>query len=120
MGGSVLVVDDDPSFVSLARRMLEQAGLEVCATAPDADTAVAKALELEPDGALVDVGLPGRDGIDLCRELTALPSAPRVVLTSIDPDAMALVAAADRVRGVPFVAKQDLPAAPLRRLLCTD
>jgi CheY-like chemotaxis protein len=119
VGASVLVVDDDPSFVSLASRILAQAGLDVVATAHDAEAAIAKANTHKPDGALVDVTLPGRDGIDLCRELAALPWAPRLVLTSTDRDAMACVAPGDRVRALPFIPKEDLPAAPLRRLLAT-
>jgi CheY-like chemotaxis protein len=117
VGASVLVVDDDPSFLSLASRILAQAGLHVVATAHDAAEAIAEAMAHKPHGALVDVTLPGRDGIDLCRELTALPWAPRVVLTSTDRDAMAGVTPGDRVRSLPFVPKEDLPAAPLRRLL---
>jgi CheY-like chemotaxis protein len=120
MAGSVLVVDDDASFLSLAGRMLARAGLDVVATARDAPSAIAAANELQPQAALVDIGLPGRNGIDLGRELASLPWAPRVVLTSTDPDAMTGIAAADAVRELAFVAKEDLPVAPLGRLLAAD
>ena len=118
MAGAVLVVDDDPIFRSLARRMLLCAGLVVVGEAESVATAIAAAHALRPDAALVDVGLPDGDGISLARELTALPWRPRVVLTSADP-----WAASDRdIRASgasAFVAKDNLPSAGLERLLTT-
>jgi CheY-like chemotaxis protein len=109
----VLIVDDDPGFRGLARRLLVDAGLTVDAEAGDALEALAAAHAARPDGVLVDVGLPGRDGLDLALELRALAWAPRVLLTSTDPEAGAPAAAA----GLPFVAKEELADAPLRKLL---
>lgn len=115
MSGSVLIVDDDPKFRRLARRILAGAGLTVVAEAADAQAAVIAANASKPDGILVDVGLPDRDGLDLARELLALEWHPRVLLTSTDPDA------ADPVDGrgdmLPFLPKEDLPNAPLHTLL---
>ena len=116
---SVLVVDDDPVFRGLARRMLAAGGLVVVGEAETVATAIAAAMELRPAAALVDVGLPDGDGIALARELSALPWRPRIVLTSTDPDA----ASADDVTSsgaAAFVAKDELPNAPLRRLLATE
>src|SRR2546429_8468513 len=87
MSRSVLIVDDDPSFLSLATRILAQAGFEVVATAEDAAGAVAAANATRPAAMLVDVGLPDRAGVDLAYELAALPWRPRVVLTSTVSDA---------------------------------
>ena len=84
MPASVLLVDDDPAFRRLARRMLTAAGLDVVGEADTVATAIAAARELRPDSALVDVGLPDGDGMTLAGELTALPSPPRVILTSTD------------------------------------
>jgi two-component system nitrate/nitrite response regulator NarL len=109
----VLVVDDDPSFLSLATRILEEADVTVAGTAPTAAAGLASAHALKPDAMLVDVGLPDRDGIELGRELAALPWAPRVVLTSTDRDAVGR----SHVDGIPpFVPKEDLPGAPLQQL----
>jgi DNA-binding NarL/FixJ family response regulator len=113
---SVLVVDDDPVFRGLARRMLAAGGLIVVAEADTVATAIAVARELKPDAVLVDVGLPDGDGIELAVALVALPWNPRVVLTSTDPDA----ASDDDVRrsgAGAFVPKDELPSAPLRCLL---
>jgi CheY-like chemotaxis protein len=115
MSGSVLIVDDDPRFRSLAKRILTGAGLTVVAEAADAQAAVIAANASKPDGILVDVGLPDRDGLDLARELLALEWRPRILLTSTDPDA------AEPVDGrgdlLPFLPKEDLPNAPLHALL---
>jgi CheY-like chemotaxis protein len=114
---SVLVVDDDPSFGSLAARVLRRAGLEVVGTAADAAAALAAAWSFRPDAALVDVGLPDRDGVDLAHELAALPWRPRVVLTSSDRDAAARLGAGGAQDALPFIPKEELAAAPLGRLL---
>lgn len=116
MSVSVLVVDDDPIFRSLARRLLVACGLSVVGEADSVATALSTATRLEPSAVLVDVGLPDGDGFTLARELAALPRPPRVVLTSADAD----VAQLDAVRGtdaLTFVHKADLPNAPLDRLL---
>jgi DNA-binding NarL/FixJ family response regulator len=116
MSHSVLLVDDDPAFRALARRMVSAAGLGVVGEAGTIAAAIAAALDLRPDTALVDVGLPDGDGISLALELTSLPWRPQVLLTSTDPDA----ASPDdvlRCGANGFVPKADLPNAPLLRLL---
>jgi DNA-binding NarL/FixJ family response regulator len=116
MKGAVLVVDDDPAFRRLARRILESFDLSVAGEADTAESARTAAGELRPDSVLVDVGLPDRDGIALTRELVALPWRPRVVLTSINAEA----ATATEVRSSgaeAFVPKNELPTAALDDLL---
>jgi DNA-binding NarL/FixJ family response regulator len=116
MARSVLVVDDDPVFRGLARRMLDSGDLIVVGEAGTVATAITIAQDLRPDAALVDIGLPDGDGVSLARELCALPWRPSVVLTSTDPDA----ATAEDVRGcgaTAFVPKDELPRAQLERLL---
>jgi DNA-binding NarL/FixJ family response regulator len=116
MPTSVLLVDDDPAFRGLARRILSAAGLGVIGEAGTVAAATAAALDLRPDAALVDVGLPDGDGIALATALTALPWAPRVVLTSTDPDA-ASPADVRRSGAGGFIPKADLPNVSLARLL---
>jgi two-component system nitrate/nitrite response regulator NarL len=118
MSSRVLVVDDDESFRALARRMLEALGIVVVGEAGTVSAALSEARALEPDAALVDVGLPDGDGVELARALSALPCGPRIVLTSSDPDAVSSEEA--RRSGVgAFIAKADLPSAPLARLLAS-
>ena len=116
MCASVLLVDDDPAFRQLARRMLTAAGLDVIGEADTVATAIAAARELRPDSALVDVGLPDGDGISLAGELKALPSPPRIILTSTDADA-AGPDEVSRCGAAGFVPKVDLPLEALERLL---
>jgi DNA-binding NarL/FixJ family response regulator len=116
---SVLVVDDDPGFRRIARRLLTEAGLGVVGEAGSVADATAAARALKPDAALVDVGLPDGNGIALAGELTALPWGPRVVLTSTDADA----ASPDDVRrsgAQLFVPKADLPKVSLLSLLAGE
>jgi CheY-like chemotaxis protein len=113
----VLLVDDDPEFLVLATRVLESIGAEVLATAQDAASALAAAKATKPQVALVDVGLPDRDGIDLGAELAALPWRPRVVLTSTDSDVDPAIQSPERDVTLPFIPKQDLATERLRNLL---
>jgi CheY-like chemotaxis protein len=117
MSPSVLVVDDDPAFRSLATEILSAIGVEVIGTAGNAQAALAAACLLRPDAALVDVGLPDRDGVELAYELAALPWRPRVVLTSSDGEAAAGIEARGAERHLTFVAKEQLPNVALRQLL---
>jgi DNA-binding NarL/FixJ family response regulator len=119
MDRSILVVDDDPAFRELAGRFLADLGLRVAAQAGTAAAALAMAKEVRPDAALVDIDLPDGDGITLAGALTALPWRPRVVLTSVDPDA----AAPDEVRRCgahAFLSKDKLANGTLLRLFESD
>jgi DNA-binding NarL/FixJ family response regulator len=113
---SVLIVDDDPEFRRLARRLLAASGLSVAGESDCVRAALADAQRLKPSACLVDVELPDGDGVRLARELAAMPWHPRVVLTSIDGDitgsAEAIGAGAQA-----FIAKAELPNAPLALLL---
>jgi DNA-binding NarL/FixJ family response regulator len=118
MERSVLLIDDDPAFRRLARRTLSGTGLTVVGEASTAAAGSSAARSLKPEIMLVDVGLPDIDGISLATELSALPWGPRVVLTSVDPDA----ASGEDVRrsgASGFVPKQDLPGSGLDMLLAT-
>jgi CheY-like chemotaxis protein len=119
VAGPILIVDDDPPFLSLAARILRDLGIADIVTAEDAATAIRAANATRPDAALVDVGLPDRNGIDLAHELARLPWQPRVVLTSTDRDAINAIASDGRTP-LPFVPKDDLATAPLRRMLTSE
>jgi CheY-like chemotaxis protein len=120
MVSSILIVDDDPAFLALAKTVLESMGIEVVAQAADAASAVAAAEATRPVGALVDIGLPDRDGVSLAYELAALPWRPTVVLTSADAEfGEALEWPAGQAQ-IPFVAKDDLTNGALSRHLGCD
>jgi CheY-like chemotaxis protein len=113
----VLIVDDDQGFLALAARILRGMGIEVVATAGDAAQALRAVQDLRPDAALVDMGLPDRDGIDLAHELSKMPWKPRVILTSGDGDALLAIETLERQRRLPFIPKAELATDNLRQML---
>jgi CheY-like chemotaxis protein len=114
---SILIVDDDPDFLALASRVVRSKGGEVVATAVDAASALTAANATRPQAALVDVGLPDRDGIDLGTELAGLPWRPRVVLTSTDDDMDDEIQSRDAEVKLPFITKENLAGDRLFRPL---
>jgi DNA-binding response OmpR family regulator len=89
----VLVVDDDPTVSDVVRRYLEQDGCRVRLAADGADALVAVA-EQQPDLVVLDIMMPGIDGLEVCRRLRRLlPGLPIVMLTALGEEA-------DRVVGL--------------------
>jgi DNA-binding response OmpR family regulator len=82
---TVLVVDDEPRIVQLARDYLEHAGFAVLA-AGDGRTALQLARTRRPDLVVLDLGLPGLDGLDVTRALRADGNLPIVMLTARDDE----------------------------------
>jgi len=78
---TILVVEDEMKIARLVRDYLEHAGFEVIAVA-DGDAAVASARGTKPDLIVLDLGLPGRDGLDVARELRRWSNVPIVMLTA--------------------------------------
>jgi two-component system alkaline phosphatase synthesis response regulator PhoP len=82
---TVLVVDDEPRIVQLARDYLEHAGFRV-SVATDGPAAVAAVRRDRPDLVVLDIGLPGLDGLDVTRELRRDSQVPIVMLTARDDE----------------------------------
>ena len=76
-----LVVDDEAPLVTLVRSYLEREGFEV-ATAADGEQAVELVRELEPDVVVLDLMLPGIDGIEACRRIRGFSDAYILMLTA--------------------------------------
>jgi two-component system response regulator MtrA len=79
--GKVLVVDDDAALAEMLGIVLRNEGFEsrVCATG---DQAMPAFRDYRPDLVLLDLMLPGKDGIDVCREIRAESGVPIVMLTA--------------------------------------
>lgn len=81
MGVKVLFVEDDHSIRQVVSLALEEAGFRVT-TCPDGDEALARYAAERFDLVLLDVMLPGRSGLDVCREIRRVDSTPIVMLTA--------------------------------------
>src|SRR5919112_6378474 len=82
---TVLVVDDEPKIAQLARDYLEHAGFSVL-LAGDGNSAVQAASIRQPDLVILDLGLPGIDGLEVMRRIRSAGSTPIVVLTARDTE----------------------------------
>lgn len=78
---TVLVVDDELKITRLLRDYLQQAGFRV-ATAADGPGALAAARAERPDMIVLDLGLPGLDGLDVTRTLRRSSDVPIIMLTA--------------------------------------
>ena len=75
--GKVLVVDDDPEIVTFLSTLLELEGIE-SSVATSAAAALEQLAQMRPDLVLLDIAMPDRDGIDLCKELKRDPRTAEV------------------------------------------
>jgi DNA-binding response OmpR family regulator len=78
---TVLVVEDELEIARVVRDYLQRAGFEVIVVG-DGDSAVTSARSAKPDLMVLDLGLPGRDGLDVAREVRRWSTTPIVVLTA--------------------------------------
>ncbi|GGJ31264.1 response regulator YycF [Paenibacillus hunanensis] len=85
MQGKILVVDDEQPIADILKFNLEKEGYEViCAF--DGISAVEQAFAEEPDLMLLDLMLPGKDGMDVCREVRTRLDMPIIMLTAKDAE----------------------------------
>jgi NarL family two-component system response regulator LiaR len=83
----IVIIEDHALTRAGLRGELQAAGMEVVGEAADGIAGLDVVAHLEPDVAIVDIGLPGRDGIALTREIKALnPKVAVVILTMADLD----------------------------------
>src|SRR5258706_1127036 len=90
MNELILVVDDEPKIVKLAQDYLGQAGFRVV-SAGDGTTAIAVTRRERPDLVVLDLNLPDKDGIDVCRVLRRESDVPIIMLTARDAEADRLI-----------------------------
>jgi DNA-binding NarL/FixJ family response regulator len=85
----VLLVDDQPPFLRAMGAVVEEtAGFEVVGEVSSGEESIGAVAELRPDFVLMDVNLPGIDGVETTRRLRGQPSPPVVLLLSTyDEDA---------------------------------
>ena len=81
MNEMILVVDDEPKIAKLAKDYLERSGFRVI-TAADGNIALSSAKSEKPDLVVLDLNLPGMDGLDVCRALRQDSDVPIIMLTA--------------------------------------
>ncbi|MEN3586111.1 response regulator transcription factor [Streptomyces sp. ZYX-F-203] len=80
-GARVLVVDDDPTVAEVVSGYLARAGF-VVDRAPDGPSALARAAARRPDLVVLDLMLPGMDGLEVCRRMRGGGPVPVIMLTA--------------------------------------
>ncbi|SIT87098.1 two-component system, OmpR family, response regulator VicR [Edaphobacillus lindanitolerans] len=85
MNKTILVVDDEKPIADILQFNLKKEGYSVI-TAYDGEEAIAKAEEVQPDLVLLDIMLPKKDGMEVCRELRKKYDFPIIMLTAKDSE----------------------------------
>ena len=104
----ILVVDDDAALAEMLQMVLHQEGFET-AWCADGDLALQAFRDTNPDLVLLDLMLPGRDGVAICRDIRAESGVPIVMLTARSDTfdvVQGLEAGADDYVPKPFKAKE--------------
>jgi DNA-binding response OmpR family regulator len=97
----ILVVDDEERIVNFLRSKLKASGFEVL-TAGDGREGMEQAQAQEPDLIVLDLIMPGMDGLEMLKELRSYSAVPVIILTAKDADT-------DRVKGLQLGADDYLP-----------
>ena len=115
-----LIADDHPQMLAALERLIEP-WCEIVGTVASGTDALDSVARLQPDVLLVDINMPGLDGIEVCRRTVAAFPAVAVIILTAEVDA-ALARAAHEAGAIAAIAKlaagEDLPAviASVRRL----
>lgn len=113
---TVLTVDDQPVFLEAARALIASTpGFALAGEATSGDEALSAIERLRPDMVLLDVRMPGLDGIEIARRLTATRSSAVVVLVT-GHDVEDVRTLAEQAGAVALVLKERLRPALLREL----
>jgi CheY-like chemotaxis protein len=112
----VLTVDDQAVFRGIAREVIDATpGFQSVGEAASGEEALAAVDRLEPHLVLLDVRMPGLDGIEVARRLNATHTGTLLVLISIE-DSVDLPSAARIADCVPLVRKQDFGPRLLKKI----
>lgn len=117
--GRVLIVDDDGGQRRLMQMQLEDEGFE-CKSLKSGEECLAEAVVFDPNVILLDINMPGIDGIETCRRLKQMPemiAVPVVFITGHKDDDLTIVEAL-RAGGNDFISKDASQAVLCTRVRC--
>lgn len=102
----ILLVDDNHTFIAAVRQFLDRLpDVVIIGQAHDGKSALAIVRQQRPDLVLMDIAMPGMNGLELARAIQLDPSAPQIVFLSMHDNQEYRVAA--RELGADFVSKAD-------------
>jgi DNA-binding response OmpR family regulator len=84
-GGSVLLIEDHEEIAELLRLYVERAGFTLV-HAETGEIGLERLAERAPRAVLLDLGLPGMDGVEVCREIRSRSDVPILILTARDSE----------------------------------
>jgi DNA-binding NarL/FixJ family response regulator len=113
---TVLIVDDHAGFRASARKLLEAEGFAVVGEAANSTQAFEAVADLRPSVVLLDIQMPGPDGLAVAEQLTAGADTPAVVLIS-SRAATSYGPRLARTRARGFITKDELSGERLAALL---
>lgn len=115
MAQRILLADDVPAIRKVVRALLEQEGFEVIGEAGDGQEAVRLAQALCPDVAILDLSMPGLNGLEAAREIQqACPRTHQILLTVCTEEHHIVAALRAGIRG--YVVKAEAPEALARAI----
>jgi len=88
LANSILIVDDSPDIRRALRRLFDsKSSLKVCGEAVDGRDGIEKAQQLKPDAIVLDMSMPGMDGLEAAKVLAqVVPSAALIMFTNFAGD----------------------------------
>jgi two-component system, OmpR family, response regulator len=115
----ILIVDDSEHFRHTASELLTGRGFELLEAAPDGEAALAAVARECPDGILLDINMPGLDGIAVAASIAATCPGVTIVLTSSDTDDV-LGAVLRTCGATAFVPKIELATTDLGQVFAAE
>ena len=113
---TIVIVDDHPSFLAVARFLLQAEGFDVVGVATDGESALREAARSSPQIVLLDVSLPDMDGFEVAARLRAAGVSSTIVFTS-SRDSAEFGSLVTDSGGAGFIAKADLSGEALRAVV---
>lgn len=119
MAARILIVDDHPVVRTAIRAILESHSLQVCGEAEDGRKAVELVLSLKPEIVLLDINMPGMDGLSASGEIRRVSPSTKIVFLTVH-EARSVIAESTRPFSDGFVAKSRIgfDLLPVLERLC--